>query len=521
MFSTADKHRRRVARIIGIVAIIGAVAVGVGALSWVIRPTEGTAEPAAPPDLATLESVQRGLAWVAEQVKPAVVFVEVEQQVKGKGSAELPGSDMLPPDMIPEPFRRFFGPDSPFGEEQRMPPRIPMGQGSGVVIDSAGYILTNNHVVQNAAAITVHLADGMSYPAEVVGTDQLSDFAVIKIEPDRPLRAAALGDASEAKVGSWAMAVGFPFGGGRFMGRFDEALRFEPTVTVGVVSATERQIQSDIPGRPYRNLIQTDAPINPGSSGGPLVNIRAEVIGINQAIFTSAPWGGNIGVGFAIPINEGTKGIIEGLKRGEKVVRGQLGVLVEALTEPLKADYGAEYGVFVTEVQEGSAAARGGMKAEDVVVEYNGQRVDSVDQFVSIVQNTRPGTTVQVGVIRKGQRKTLEVTVEALTLEATEQPEERTAKDKLGLTVEPMLSDECAEMGIAGGVRVVHVNPLGDGARARVRPGDVILKVKAEPVRNLEEYRQAVEELQPGESLTLRVWRAGHTITLQLDRLSG
>jgi serine protease Do len=517
MYGSAESRRRRAAKIAGTVALVLAVAVGVGALSWLIRPTEGTAGQIAPPDLATLESVERGFTWIADQVKPAVVFVEVERKVRGQ-ELEGEGPDV---EAIPEPFRRFFGPDSPFEGPPRTPPRIPIGQGSGVVIDPGGYILTNNHVVGDAAEVTVHMADGASYVAEVAGTDRISDLAVIKIEPDEALPAARLGDASAARVGSWAMAIGFPFGGSRSAGRFDEALRYEPTVTVGVVSAVERQIQSDIPGRPFRNLIQTDAPINPGSSGGPLVNIRGEVIGINQAIFTNAPWGGNIGVGFAIAIDESTKRIIEDLKRGDEVVRGQLGVLIEPLTEPLKADYGADYGVFVTEVQEDSAAERGGLRSEDVVVAYDGRRIDSVDQFVSSVQNTRPGTTVEIEVIRAGERKTLKVTVEELTLAARERQPRRVEQDRLGLAVQPVSPEDAAEMGVPGGVRVLEVHPMGDGARAGVRPGDVIVKIKAQPVNDMSDYREAVRELKPGESLTMRVWREGHMITLQLARLSG
>ena len=518
MSTCQQQPKKRLARIACTVGLLLMLVAAVAVVTWLARPSESNAA-AVPPELATLEAVQRGFNWIAEEVKPSVVFIEVEQKVSRE---DLTGEE--PELEIPDPLREFFGPNFPWPRRPQTP-RIPMGQGSGVIIDPAGYVLTNNHVVGEAAKVTVHLANGESYQAEVTGTDKISDLAVIKIEPDHPLKAAALGDADSAKVGSWAMAIGYPFGGSRYSGnvvggRFDEALRFEPTVTVGVVSATNRQLESNIPGRPFRNLVQTDAPINPGNSGGPLVNIRGEVIGINQAIFTSGPWGGNIGVGFAIPINEQNKGIITSLRGGEPVVRGQLGVLVAPLTPTLQKVYGADQGVFIEEVQPDSPASRGGLKAEDVILEYKGKKVTSVDEFVTWVQNTEPETTAEIRVLRDGKPETVKVTVEALSLDIAAKKPKAAESNKLGLTVESLPREQAKEMGIAGGVRVRSVNPLSDAGRAGLQAGDVIIKINREQVTDVESYSRVVSKLKKGDPVAIRVRRADRVHTAQIERLS-
>ena len=503
------------ARVLWPVGILVLALFAFGALTWLVKPSDGTAEAAAPADIATLEAVQAGFNWMADQVKPAVVFLEVEQKTSKDEMASA--SEME----IPDPLKDFFGRDFPFLERSPQVPQGPsMGQGSGVVIDPDGYILTNNHVVGKAAKITVHFSSGEAYPAEVAGTDPLTDLAIIKIEPDRSLPVAKLGNANSLRVGSWAMAIGFPFGGQKYGGRFDEALRYEPTVTIGVISATERQLESEMPGRPFRNLIQTDAPINPGSSGGPLVNIQAEVIGINQAIFTSGAIGGNIGVGFAIPINENTKAIIESLKGGEPVVRGQLGVLVSPLTPTLRSVYGAEEGVFVEEVQPDTPASRGGVKSEDVITRYSDEKITSVDQFVMAVQGTKPNTTVEIEVIRDGKAETLNVTIEALALEAKEKRRERAEGGKLGISVENIPTDRLSDLDLAGGVLVRSVNPMGEAARAGIQAGDIIIKINRQSVKDVSGYEAAVDELEKGDPVAIRVWRRDRMYTAQIERLS-
>jgi len=530
MISGSEQKKRMHRGIWTAMAVIALVTVAVAA-GWLARPTGGVAAGAAPPEVAALDSVQQGMVWVAQTVEPSVVFIEAEQKAGAEGSSlgdqEQQDQDQGDLPQLPEPFRKFFGPGGPTTPQpqQRMPQ---IGQGSGVIIDPAGYILTNNHVVGNASRVTVHLANGDSFPAKVVGTDRLTDLAVIKIEPKTPLTAARLGDADAVKPGMWAIAIGYPFGGmgvsgyGSSQGRFDEPQRYEPTLTVGVISATGRQISSDIPGRPFRDLIQTDAPINPGNSGGPLVNIRAEVVGINQAIYTASPFGGNIGVGFAIPIDAHTKDVIRTLKGGATVVRGQLGVQVKPLTPALKKNYGATSGVFVDGVQPDSPAAKAGVKAEDVILRYNGTDVTSSDQFVTMVQGTKPGNVADLTVLRAGKSQTIKVTVGSYSPEAPEKKAAAPEKMKLGLSLEALPEDQARDISIAGGVRVRDVNPMGDGARAGLQKGDVIVKVNRDDVKSVEDYQRAVSGLKKGDAVVIRAWtrRTNGITTFEIDSLS-
>ncbi|MFB3881832.1 MAG: trypsin-like peptidase domain-containing protein [Armatimonadota bacterium] len=521
MCERSEGLRKSVLRAVWPVTLVLLLMMGAAAVTWVVRPSAGSAEAAARPDLSALEQVQSGFTWMADEVKPSVVFIEVETKLAPEAqNDEDGGSDPLPPDL-----RDFFGPNFPIPPNFRSAPRSPRpqvpqgGQGSGVIVDPAGYILTNNHVAGDAQRITVHLSTGESYPAKLVGADPLTDLAVIKVEPDHPLRAAKLGNAANLRVGAWAMAIGFPFGGQRYGGRFDEALRYEPTVTVGVISATGRQIESDIQGRPFRDLIQTDAPINPGSSGGPLVNVHAEVIGINQAIFTSGPVGGNIGVGFAIPIDENTKSVIESLKGGEPIVRGQLGVMVAPLTPTLKSVYGADHGVFVEQVQPDMPASRAGLKNEDVILSYGGRDINSVDQFVTAVQGTKPGKTMELQVLRDGKKVNLSVTVEALSLEPEKKPEARAEGGKLGVTVKALPADQADEIGVPGGVVVESVNPRGEAARAGIQTGDVIVKINRQPVKDVASFTKATSDLKQGDPVAIRIWRGDRMLTAQIDHL--
>ncbi len=271
-----------------------------------------------------------------------------------------------------------------------------------------------------------------------------------------------MGDADSLQVGSWAIAVGYPFGGGEF----DQPLHYEPTITVGVISALHREIQSDRQGQPFRDLVQTDASINPGNSGGPLVNIRAQVIGINQQIMTSGLSRGNIGLGFAIPINARTREIIDTVKSGKRVVRGRLGISVGPVSDTVKKVYDTDHGVFVNDVTPGSAADKAGFKREDIILSYERKPVTSQDDFVNWVQATRPGTKVTLEILRDGKPLTLTPTVEVL--EAAQEPTVAPSEEpqKLGLSVQELPDELVGKIGVTGGVRVRAVDPVSDGVRA-------------------------------------------------------
>jgi serine protease Do len=508
--------KRRLTKLAWAVALLLVVLAPILAAAWLPR-TSQAAAPAVPAEISGLENFQRGFAWVANTIKPSVVFIEVERKVEAADQAEDSEPDL----------RDFFGPDFPFPmpsprqRPQQPSPRIPVGQGSGVVIDPAGYILTNNHVIEEAAKITVHLGNDDSYPAEIVGRDELVDLAVVKIKPKQPLKAAELGDTDKAEVGSWAIAVGYPFGGSRTGGAFDQPLHYEPTITVGVVSALNRQIPSDREGHPFRGLVQTDAPINPGNSGGPLVNIRAQVIGINQAIYTNSPLGGgNIGVGFAIPINARTKRVIETLKGGEKVVRGRLGIVVSPVTETYRKVYGLDHGVLALQVEPGSAADRAGIKMGDVLLEFEGKQVASQDEFVNSVQATKPGTVVDILVLRDDKRVKIKATVEAMPEAEAEKKAAAVEPERLGLTVEELPAEAARKANLEGGVRVKAVDQVSDGARAGVQAGDIIFKINRAQVTDLGSYRKVVGALKAGDPVVLWVWRSGRPLELEIGSLS-
>jgi serine protease Do len=297
-------------------------------------------------------------------------------------------------------------------------------------------------------------------------------------------------------------------------------------MSLGIVSGLGRSLRSQrgsfLGGSSYSlpQVIQTDAPINPGNSGGPLVNIRAEVIGVNQAIFTSGFVQGNIGVGFAIPIDGNTKQIVESLKGGEPIVRGQLGVTVAELTPTLKSVFEAENGVFVQEVLPNTPAERGGMKNDDVVVDVDGEKVTSVDQFVNMIQMTKPGTTITMGIVRDGEPTEVEVTIEALSLDVAKAERAEAETTRLGLTVETVPAGVAEEAGVSGGVLVSRVKPLSDAARAGIRRGDIILKINRKPVADVKGYKRIVKDLEAGDPVAIRVWREDRTLTAQIDRLS-
>ncbi|MBI2495677.1 MAG: trypsin-like peptidase domain-containing protein, partial [Candidatus Omnitrophica bacterium] len=353
------------------------------------------------------ESLQSAFIRIGQQVGPAVVSISTEQIERVKqyfrvhpffgGPGEEPFEDF---------FRQFYG-DVPDRELRRF------GLGSGVVIDQGGLILTNEHVVADAEKITVTLADGRDFVGTVKGKDARSDLAVVKIDAKK-LPVAALGDSSTVKTGQWAVALGNPFGliGA---GPSVRALGAEPTLTVGVVSALNRQLprvsrsdpRSD---RDYAGLIQTDAAINPGNSGGPLLNLQGEVIGVNVAIFTSSR--GFEGIGFAIPINK-AKGILSTLIEGKKVVYGWLGIQIQDITDDVAEYYGLtdREGVLVYQVLPESPASKGGMKDGDIVKAYDGRPIHHSRELIEMVSGTQSGRRASVDILRDGKRQTLQVEV--------------------------------------------------------------------------------------------------------------
>jgi serine protease Do len=342
---------------------------------------------------STPKMVPASFTDVALAVSPAVVNIRTEKVVKGGGPVfrhfQSPfGRD----DPFRDFFERFFG-DVPRGEFKQR------SLGSGFCIDKEGYIVTNNHVVENADEIKVKLKSGKEYDAEIVGRDAKTDIALIKVKSWRGFQTVELGDSDELKVGEWVVAIGSPFG-------------LEHTVTAGIVSAKGRVIGSG----PYDDFIQTDASINPGNSGGPLINMKGEVVGINTAIFSRS--GGNVGIGFAIPINL-ARGIIDQLKTSGTVTRGWLGVSIQDLTAELAEYYGvkAGKGALVGEVFKGDPADKAGIKPKDVIVEVDGDKIEDSRHLSQKIAGIPVGGKITLKVVRDGKERTFTVKMNTLRKE--------------------------------------------------------------------------------------------------------
>lgn len=427
---------------------------------------------------------------LAKQVGPSVVNVATVQVRKTAQGGPFPFGD---DDPMAEFWRRFFGGRWPRGEQRLA------GVGSGFLIDRNGTILTNYHVVNGAQKITVTLSDGKSYEAKVVGTDEKTDIAVIKIDAGNNLPAVTLGNSDQLEVGEWVLAIGNPFG-------------LDHTVTAGIVSAKGRQIGAG----PYDNFIQTDASINPGNSGGPLLNMRGEVVGINTAIFSQS--GGNIGIGFAIPTNL-VKEVLPQLKEKGRVVRGYIGATVQRLTPAIAESMGMKEarGALVADVVKGGPAERAGIKTGDVIVRFDGKEVKDSADLPAQVARVAPGTTVQVAVLRNGKETTFPIIVGEVK---EGQVAASTARGDLGLTVQPVTPEIAESLGLerAEGLVVTGVEPGSAADEAGLREGDVITQVNRRPVKTLADYNREMARSQKDKSVLLLVRRGEGSLFLALKR---
>ncbi len=419
---------------------------------------------------------------IAKKMNPTVVNVYTTQIV------ETPAMP-FPHDDI---FKWFFGENNPFGRFFNAPRKFKKRSlGSGFIIDKDGYILTNNHVVEKASEIKVKLFDGTTYTAKVVGKDPKTDVALIKIDPKgKELHVAQLGDSDKLQIGEWVLAIGNPFG-------------LSYTVTAGIVSAKGRVIGEG----PYDNFIQTDASINPGNSGGPLVNMEGQVVGINTAIIARAQ-----GIGFAIPINM-VKTLLPQLKTKGKVVRGWLGVTVQPLTDALaKAlKVPGKKGALISEVMKDSPAEKGGLKPQDVIVEFNGKPVKNGRDLSITVAATKPGSKVKIKVIRNGKPKIIKMRVGTMPDNVESgmvfgSGGEKTAQ-KLGMKVTNVPPEVAARLGIESGVYVADLDPTGPAAEAGIQQGDVIVEVNRHKVKNVVEFNRILSRIRKGSYITMLVKR--------------
>jgi len=422
---------------------------------------------------------------IAKRMNPAVVNIYTTQIVRGRDPFEdFFGNDDM--------FRRFFG-DQPERESRQT------SLGSGVIIDSNGFVLTNNHVVENADEIRVSMEDTgqpqlNGLVAKIVGRDPKTDVALIKITPKVELTAAPLGDSDLLQVGDWVIAIGNPFGLGH-------------TVTVGVVSAKGRTL-----GGNYDDFIQTDASINPGNSGGPLLNLRGEIIGINTAIASRT--GQSAGIGFAVPINL-AKEIIPQLKASGRVVRGQLGVTIQTQwNDAIAKQFGVDHGALITDVTKDSAADKAGLKRGDVIVEYNGKPLKTGSDLPRMVAVTKPGTDVTLKVVRDQKERT--VTVKVATMKDTdmaldEDTDEKSSAVELGISVSDLDQQTARQLDLESdqGVLITKVKVNSAAERAGLTRGDVILEINRRTVSSVGDYREVVAKAKPGDTLLFLIFRRG------------
>ena len=420
---------------------------------------------------------------------------KLKRQVVQISTTRISKEGQVPPtpfgenDPFEEFWQRFFGnPGGPWRQQSL---------GSGLIIASDGYILTNNHVIDNAEKVVVKLSSGdTEYPAKVIGKDPQLDIALIKIDGNG-LPTAPLGDSDRLEVGEWVLAIGNPFG-------------LDSTVTSGIVSAKERRIGQG----PYDSFIQTDAKINPGNSGGPLINMRGEVVGINSALFSET--GENMGIGFAIPINM-IKEILPQLKDKGKVTRGWMGVIVQSVTRDIAESMGLDQtgGALISEVAKDGPAARAGIKVGDLIIEFNGNQIKDANDLPILVARTAPGEKVRVKILRDKRELTIPVQVEKVKDEEVNLTAQE--KDHLGLTVHKVTPEIAERLGIkrAEGVVITSVEPGSAAEEAGLEQGDIIVEVNRKRIHDLSEYKTAVAA-QKGKRILFLVRRGENTMFLTL-----
>ena len=431
----------------------------------------------------------QAMAEIAEVVKPSVVNISTVK-------TEQAGAPMSP--FYDDPFfRKFFG-----DELQRQQPRERKltSLGSGVIVSSKGYILTNNHVIQNADKIKVVLSDKREFIGKVIGNDPKTDLSVIKIEAD-DLLSLRLGNSDDLKVGELVLAVGNPFG-------------LSQTITMGIVSAVGR---ANVGIADYEDFIQTDAAINPGNSGGALVNVKGELIGINTAIFSTT--GGYQGIGFAIPSNM-VKVVMNSLIKTGKVIRGWLGVSIQAITPELADQFKLEQdeGTLVADVVEGSPAEEAGILRGDVILEFGGKKVDEPSILRNIVAGTSPGETIAVKVIRNGEYMTLSVKVGELGADVQKTPATY-ANALKGVTVQNLTAAIYNQLNIPEQLRGVVITDIegGSPSETALMRGDVLMEINRKAVANIDDYEAMVSQITSEQDVLLLIFRRGSTIFVTIS----
>lgn len=432
-------------------------------------------------------------ADLVEDHSASVVNISTTSVVKRGIMPNMPRSPFGDNDPFEEFFKKFFG-ESPQQEFRRR------GLGSGFVISEDGYVVTNNHVVDKAEDIQIILEDGKKYKADIVGKDAKTDIALLKIEPETELQAVTLGDSDNLKIGDWVMAIGNPFGLGY-------------TVTAGIVSAKGRSLGLGA----YDDFIQTDAPLNPGNSGGPLFNLNGEVVGVNTAIAARGQ-----GIGFSIPINMASH-IINQLRESGNVTRGWLGVVIQAITPEIAESIGLPdtNGALVADVSDDGPADKAGIKRGDVIIKFNGEDIRDFSDLTKMVALSDPGSKVELVVKRNGEEKNIELTLGELK-DSKDKAQKLNSDKRLGMSVEEITPELASRhnLDVQKGVIITDVQRASDAWEAGFRPGDIILQVDKKQIETLEDYNKAIEDMSEGK-LALFLVKRGETTLYVGYRLSG
>ena len=441
---------------------------------------------------------------LVEQASPAVVNISTRQKMPERGVAAHGQSNMPDLEGLPPMFREFFErsipqmPQAPGGGRQREAQSL----GSGFIISADGYVLTNNHVIADADEIIVRLSDRSELEAKLVGTDPRSDVALLKVE-GKGLPTVKLGKSEDLKVGEWVLAIGSPFG-------------FDHSVTAGIVSAKGRSL----PNESYVPFIQTDVAINPGNSGGPLFNLAGEVVGINSQIFTRS--GGFMGLSFAIPMSVAMD-VADQLKAEGKVSRGWLGVVIQEVNKDLAESFGLDKpaGALVAQVLEQGPAAKGGLQVGDVILALNGKPIIMSADLPHLVGALKPGSQVELDVVRDGSRKSLKLSIGALPEDgetvAGAAPGVERSSNRLGVKVVELTAEQKKNLDLKGGVVISEVQE-GPAAMIGLRPGDVITHLNNQAINSAKTFTEVAQALPKNRSVSMRVLRQGRAsfITFKL-----
>ncbi len=482
----------------GIVLILIGIVIGALVFSNLTRATSpvmyakeytpDTLKAAAERPINTLQDLNNAFVSIAKAVTPTVVTVFTEKVYKVRYNEFNPffGND---------PFQDFFG--EFFGGRHPKPKVkkfIQQGMGSGVIVSSDGYILTNNHVVKEADKLKVQLNDNRIFDAKIIGRDPKTDIALIKIDA-KGLKAAKLGDSDKLRIGEIVLAIGSPL-----------SKNLEHTITHGIVSAKGR---SNFGLADYEDFIQTDAAINPGNSGGALVNLNGEVVGINAAIATQS--GGFQGIGLAVPINM-AKMVMKQLKEHGKVIRGYLGAYIQDITSKMAEamNLPSDQGALIADVQKGGPAEKAGIEAGDVVIKFNNRKIKNSTQFRILVASTPPGTKVKLTILRNGDKKIITVKLGELNETKLTKASKQKLDKLFGFSVAPLDSKTAKKYGVnpdLQGVIITDVKPLSEAARVGLERGDVIIAIDHHRIKDMDAFDKLVKNLKKGETVLLRIQR--------------